>query len=169
MKKTTVLIIDNHEMIKPLFTAIIAKNKNITLLCHTNRMDEAAVIIREQKPDIVLLDTNTAPFFGLDEVTMIRQLSPATKTIAVSITNDTSVVEKMMYAGINGYLTTASSRQDIDASIETVMAGNVFICSQIKKDLANPPQAPGTETVRYEVPAWSLNFISKKRGAISFG
>jgi response regulator of citrate/malate metabolism len=74
MKKTTVLIIDNHEMIKPLFTTIIAKDKNITLLCHTHRMDEAAAIIQEQKPGIVLLDTNNAPFFGLDEVTMIRQL-----------------------------------------------------------------------------------------------
>jgi DNA-binding NarL/FixJ family response regulator len=79
------------------------------------------------------------------------------------------VVEKMMYAGINGYLTTGSSRQDIAASIETVMAGNIFICSQIKKDLANPPLVRSTETIRYEVPAWSLNFISKKRGAVSFG
>lgn len=64
-------------------------------------MDEAIEMIKIKRPDIVLLDINLSKGAGFDAVPLIKEFSPRTRIIAVSMHNQPAYAKKMLKLGAN--------------------------------------------------------------------
>ena len=82
MKKTTIAIVDDHKLIREMWATIFATKTSFEIAGESGMLEEAIEMIKNKKPDIVLLDINLAQASGLDAVPLIRKFSPGTKIIA---------------------------------------------------------------------------------------
>jgi DNA-binding NarL/FixJ family response regulator len=136
MKKITVIVVDDHKLIREMWTQIFRFTENIQVIGETGVFAEAIELIKTKRPDIVLLDINLPPASGLDAVPLIRKFSPGTRIIAVSMHSQPVFAKKMLKLGAKGYVTKNSSQDEILKAVDEVMNGRIYICTEIKDHLS---------------------------------
>jgi two-component system, NarL family, invasion response regulator UvrY len=132
MKKISLAIIDDHKLIRQMWTIMFAGNTAIEVTGEASTLHGAIEMVKDKRPDIVLLDINLAKESGIDAVPLIRKFSPGTRIIAASMHNQPAYVKKMLQLGAKGYVTKNSPCEEMITAIEEVMKGNIYICEEIK-------------------------------------
>lgn len=136
MKKITLVIVDDHKLIREMWLKLLAGNQEIEITGESGEFEQAIEMIKVKKPDLVLLDINLAQASGMDAVPLIRKFSPGTRIIAVSMHNQPAYAKKMLHLGARGYITKNSSHMEMLKAVEEVMNGKTYICEEIKDILS---------------------------------
>jgi two-component system, NarL family, invasion response regulator UvrY len=155
MSKISILIVDDHTLIRETWSFLLGRNEGFEVLAEEGDGQRAIEIARDKRPNIVLLDINMSPLNGFDILKMIRKLSPGSKVIAVSMHSQPAYAKKMLRLGARGYVTKNSPRQEMLDAIQTVFAGNVYICQEVKNILSD--QMLGEEET-----SGGLNLLSER-------
>lgn len=132
MKKITVVIVDDHKLVREMWRELFSRHENLEMVGESGQFQEAIDLIRDKRPDIVLLDINLSQASGFDAVPLIRKYAPGTRIITVSMHSQPAYAKKMLQLGVKGYVTKNSSRQEIFQAIEAVMEGKKYVCTEIK-------------------------------------
>lgn len=136
-KKIRVIIADDHLLIAETWATLINMDPDFEVIkVYDNTkslIDEISVL----KPDVAILDINISPFSGIEATKMIKKLAPGTKIMGVSMHNQPSFAKKMLRNGATGYVTKNSSKQEMYDAIKSVMRGEIYICSEIQKNITN--------------------------------
>ncbi len=136
MKKISIMIVDDHRLIREAFGCMLRQQENFDVVAATGNCEQAIEIAREQRPDILLLDINMTPLSGFDMIKLLRKNAPLTKIIGLSMHSLTTYVKKMLKMGAKGYLTKNSTAVEVTEAINQVYAGNTFICNEVKNILS---------------------------------
>jgi DNA-binding NarL/FixJ family response regulator len=136
MKKITVVIVDDHQLVREMWRELFSRNPEIEIVGESGQFQQAIEIIRNKRPDIVLLDINLSQASGFDAVPLIRKYVPGTRIITVTMHSQPAYAKKMLRLGVKAYVTKNSSRQEIFQAIETVMNGGRYVCTEIKDILS---------------------------------
>jgi two-component system, NarL family, invasion response regulator UvrY len=137
MGKITVLIVDDHTLIRETWSFLLGRNENFEVIAEVGDGQKAIDIARDKRPNIVLLDINMTPLNGFDVLKMIRKQSPGSKVIAVSMHSQPAYAKKMLRMGAKGYVTKNSPRQEMLDAIMEVNSGNTYICQEVKNILSD--------------------------------
>ena len=113
MKKVSIMIVDDHTLIRETWSFLLGKNENFDVVAECGDGERAIELARDKRPDVVLLDINMAPMSGFDVLKMIRKYSPGSKIIGVSMHSQPAYAKKMLRLGAKGYVTKNSPRQSI--------------------------------------------------------
>jgi DNA-binding NarL/FixJ family response regulator len=135
MKKTTLLIVDDHTLIRETWTIFFSQNEKFDVIGHTGDGEEAIHIAKNVRPDIVLLDINMSPVDGFEVLKMIRKYSPSTKILGISMHLQPGYAKKMLRAGAKGYVSKGSSTEELLTAVEQIQQGNQYISADIKETL----------------------------------
>lgn len=137
MAKITVLIVDDHTLIRETWSFLLGRNDNFEVIAEVGDGQKAVDIARDKRPNIVLLDINMTPLNGFDVLKLIRKQSPGSKVIAVSMHSQPAYAKKMLRMGAKGYVTKNSPRQEMLDAIMDVQNGNTYICQEVKNILSD--------------------------------
>jgi two-component system invasion response regulator UvrY len=137
MKKTSIMIVDDHTLIRETWSFLLGKNENFDVVAECGDGERAIELARDKRPDVVLLDINMAPMSGFDVLKMIRKYSPGSKIIGVSMHSQPAYAKKMLRLGAKGYVTKNSPRQEMLEAIAEVSANRIYICQEVKNILSD--------------------------------
>ena len=136
MDKITILLVDDHKLIRESWSFILNSDPRFEVIGETNNADEAVDIATEKKPAIVLMDINMAPVNGFDATKQLRKFVPSAKIIGISMHSMPAYARKMLQMGALGYVTKNSSKDELIEAILEVNAGKKYICDEVKNILA---------------------------------
>ncbi|HVU59190.1 MAG TPA: response regulator transcription factor [Puia sp.] len=136
MKKVSIMIVDDHTLIRETWSFLLGKNENFEVVAECGEGERAIELARDKRPDIVLLDINMAPMSGFDVLKMIRKYSPGSKIIGVSMHSQPAYAKKMLRLGAKGYVTKNSPRQEMLEAIAEVSNNQIYICQEVKNILS---------------------------------
>jgi two-component system, NarL family, invasion response regulator UvrY len=136
MKKISIMIVDDHTLIRETWSFLLGKNENFDVVAECGDGERAIEFARDKRPDVVLLDINMAPMSGFDVLKMIRKYSPSSKIIGVSMHSQPAYAKKMLRLGAKGYVTKNSPRQEMLEAIAEVSKNQVYICQEVKNILS---------------------------------
>ena len=132
MEKITILIADDHKLIRETWTYILNSDERFEVVAECGDAQEAVELAKELSPNIVLMDINMAPFNGFEATEQIRKVSPESKVIGVSMHSQPAYAKKMLQVGAKGYVTKNSSKEEMFNAITEVNNGNKYVCNEIK-------------------------------------
>jgi len=132
MEKITILIADDHKLIRETWTYILNTDERFEVVAECGDAEQAVELAKELTPDIVLMDINMAPFNGFEATEKIRKVSPESKIIGVSMHSQPAYAKKMLQVGARGYVTKNSSKEEMFTAISEVFRGNKYVCDEIK-------------------------------------
>jgi len=136
MKKVSIMIVDDHTLIRETWSFLLGKNENFEVVAECGNGERAIELARDKRPDIVLLDINMAPMGGFDVLKMIRKYSPGSKIIGVSMHSQPAYAKKMLRLGAKGYVTKNSPRSEMMEAISEVSKNNIYVCQEVKNILS---------------------------------
>jgi DNA-binding NarL/FixJ family response regulator len=136
MKKTTVLIVDDHTLIRETWAKLLGLYPQFEVIDNTGDGQKAVDLVTKERPDLVLLDINMSPLSGFDILKLIRKFSPGSKVIGVSMHSQPAYAKKMLKGGARGFVTKNSTSDELIEALEQVMAGKTYLCKEVKDILS---------------------------------
>jgi len=132
MKKITILLADDHQLIRDSWKYILETDCRFAVVATASTGNEAIELSKSLRPDIVLMDVNMGEMNGFEATLQIRKGSPGSKIIGVSMHTMPAYVKKMLKSGASGYVTKNSSREELINAIIKVYEGNIYVCDEVK-------------------------------------
>jgi len=135
--KYTIAIVDDHPLFIEGFKSYLSLNEKIqgikTALDGQQFID---MLSTTYEPNIVFVDILMPILNGIETTEYIKTYYPKVKVIALSSLESIEHVEKMIDAGVDGYLLKESTPQEIDKAIDAVMSNNNYFSNKILLSLS---------------------------------
>lgn len=134
--KTTVLLADDHALIRGGLRQII-EQKNDYQIIEADNGEDALRIIREQHPQVAILDIEMPGLTGFDVAKRVHSEGISIDIIFLTMFKDETLFNKAMDIGVKGYVLKENSVADILRCIESVLAGKHYLSPEISGFLIN--------------------------------
>ncbi len=142
-----VVVVDDHPHVAIALRALLEKTPDIQLVAESRRGGEVNALVRQTRPDVLLLDVFIEPEF--DALSVVRRLRadfPHLKICLLSAYIEPACVHDLLQAGVYGYILKDDDYiSRIDAIIRELAAGQVYLSPQAYEALAQATRAAGTE------------------------
>ncbi|MBU6158147.1 MAG: response regulator transcription factor [Bacteroidetes bacterium] len=132
MKKTMV-VVEDHALIRDLWVKIYEGKGDVEVAGATGDFEEAMELVKQHQPDLVSLDINLGEYSGADAVPLIRQQSPNTRIMAVSMHAQPNYLKQMLALGAMGYVTKSSPHAELYKAIDEICAGRLYVCEEMRQ------------------------------------
>jgi DNA-binding NarL/FixJ family response regulator len=141
-----ILIADDHGLIRTGLHALISSVANMEVVGEATDGQTALSLTEELKPDIVVMDISMSGLNGIEATRHLRETSPETRVIALTVHEDEGMLREMINAGAKGYVIKRAAETDLIHAIEAVMQGYIYVhpamISPLLKNLS-PDSKPG--------------------------
>jgi DNA-binding NarL/FixJ family response regulator len=148
---TTILIVDDHALVREGLREILETQQDMHVVGEAADSDTTVTLAAEQQPDIVLLDVEIPGSEVTATVAQIRDRSPGSRVIILSMYEGPQLVQALIDAGIRGYLLKSIHWQELVVAIRAVRADNNRIVLGVSKESLRVVQqgpAPGNLSAR---------------------
>src|SRR6267143_5725813 len=127
-----VLIVDDYEDWRRTVRLLLYERPELQVISEVSDGVEAVQKAGELKPDLILLDIGLPKLNGIEAARRIRQLSPNSRIIFLSLYNDLDVVRAALSTGALGYLHKTNARGELVPAVDAVLRGEQFVSSSLK-------------------------------------
>lgn len=135
MDKIRVLLVDDHTMFRAGLRMLLENRDDIQVVGEAADGKEAIEKTRKLKPDVVLLDIGMAGMNGLEAARQIRERSPKSRILALTMHDNEEYFFEMLKAGGAGYILKEASPSELLLAIRSVHEGGSFLHPTVAKML----------------------------------
>ena len=132
-----IIVADDHPVFRRGLRMIIEAETSFNVIAEAEDGLAALQLIREQQPDVAVLDVDMPNGGGFEVVRELQQFQLRTQIIFLTMYKDEALFNKAMDLGVKGYVLKDSAIEDIIASIKTVAAGQNYISQPLATYLIN--------------------------------
>jgi DNA-binding NarL/FixJ family response regulator len=119
-----VLIAEDHTLVSEGLEVMLSMTEEVELVGVVNTGDRAVERVRSDGIDVVLMDVNLGRSMnGIEATRQIKEISPTTKVLVLTMFTDPGTVAEAVKAGADGYLSKGSSRESVVQAIRDVSEG----------------------------------------------
>lgn len=125
-----VFIVDDHYMVIEGIRSLLQNEKGIEWMGHAMNADSCMAFLRQQQPDVILMDINLPDKSGIDLCKDVKAKYPGIFIIGLSTFNQQSFIQRMMDNGASGYVLKNATQEELMDAIMTVLKGKTFLSEE---------------------------------------
>lgn len=129
----TILLADDHQILREALRLLLDKEADFQVIAETGDGLDALQLTEKHKPDVLIVDMMMPGLSGLEVARQTKRVSPATRTIILSMYDAESYVVESLHAGVIGYVLKKSSSQELVFAIRQALAGNLYLSSSLNE------------------------------------
>jgi DNA-binding NarL/FixJ family response regulator len=123
----TVVVVDDHPMFRDGLVGLVDSLDWADVVGQAEDADTAVALVRELRPDLVLMDLHLTSGNGLDATARITAELPGTAVLVLTMVENDDAVAAALRAGARGYLVKGASRAQIRRALEAVADGETIL------------------------------------------
>ena len=131
-----VLVADDHDVVAEGLRGLLAAQPDIEVIGVASNGRDALERVREQRPDVVLMDVSMPELNGVEATRRIREECPRTRVVILSMHSDAEHVQRALQAGASAYVLKRSAARDALAAIRAAHAGARYLDPELAGALA---------------------------------
>jgi DNA-binding NarL/FixJ family response regulator len=146
--RTRVLIVDDHMLVREGLRRILQAQDDMEVVGEAGDSGAAVATVGRERPDVVLLDVEIPGGEATTTVRKLRDASPESRVIILSMHEGPRLVQELLDAGIRGYLLKSIHWQELVLAIRTVHVDpNRVVLGVSGQSLRNSRQGLGEGTM----------------------
>ncbi|EKZ9489814.1 fimbria biosynthesis transcriptional regulator FimZ [Enterobacter hormaechei] len=130
MKPASVIIMDEHPIVRMSIEVLLQKNKNIQVKLKSGDSHEVLDCIRNPPIDLVILDIEMTGTDGFVLLKRIRNLNKDIKVLFLSSKSEAFYAGRAIRAGANGFVSKRKDLGEIYNAVEMILTGYSFFPSE---------------------------------------
>lgn len=123
-----VLITDEQSLFRDGLSLRLKQiNQDIAILQSSNLVDMQKILSKEPDIDILIVDIDLAELNAAEIINKIKNLAPNTKIVAISSSEDTRNIKKILSCGVKGYIPKRSDSNILSGALKLILDGGTYI------------------------------------------
>lgn len=147
MKKTTIIIADDHPLFRSGVRGELENIEHFKIVAETGDGQEAYQLIQNLNPDIAILDFQMPNLTGIDITLKLSSANRNTRVILLTMFRDKKIFYTSLDAGVKGYVLKDDAITDIVKAVNDVAAGKHFISEKLTQLLIEKAKKDSVENI----------------------
>ena len=136
-QKTSVLVVDDHPIMRLGLAAIINAQNDMKVCAHAGTGEEGVEMFKKHRPDITLMDLRLPKMSGLEALRAIRRIDPHARSIVVTTYEGDEDIHQALEAGARSYIIKGMPHEALVSALRRVQAGGRFLPPPVTQALSS--------------------------------
>jgi len=142
-RKITVLLADDHPLLRKGFTAALADFPDIGVVGAVGDLDEAVRLYQRHNPDVIVLDIMfSGKRTGIDAIESVLSINPAAKIVVLTQFDQDNLIREAYKRGAMAFITKNADIDQLITAIRKASAGERYYIPSIAQRLAELATRP---------------------------
>jgi DNA-binding NarL/FixJ family response regulator len=133
MKQISVLIVDDHTVVREGLRALLAAEPDIQVIGEASDGREAVQLAKRNPPHVVVMDVAMPLLNGQGATRQIVKSCPNSAVLVLSSHTDEECVQQLLEAGASGYVIKHCAASELSNAIRDVHRGETFLSPSVAR------------------------------------
>jgi two-component system, NarL family, response regulator YdfI len=125
--KTRCIAVDDHQVVRQGLEILFGDTDDLELVGTVGSGEDAVELIKQNEPQIVLMDVRLPGMDGVSTIKRIHEEAPNVQFVVFSAYGDRRLVSDAIAAGARGYVMKGAPPDDLLRAIRTVAGNKPFV------------------------------------------
>jgi two-component system, NarL family, nitrate/nitrite response regulator NarL len=136
MAAPRLVLVDDHALCRTGLTDLLTHRGGMEVVAALSNPDQVIAVLREQRPDLVVLDLRMPAIDGLALLRRIRAEGIDTPALILTMSDSETDLSAALRAGVRGYLLKDMEPDDVIAAIASAARGELTVAPAMTLKLA---------------------------------
>lgn len=141
-----VALVDDHTIVREGLKKILSLESDISVHGEAGSAEAALVLVRENPPDVLLLDISLPGRSGLDIIHDLKSCFPEMGILVLTMHAEQVLAVRSLRAGASGYLNKDSASEELVSAVRRIHAGGRYITPAVADHLLSAFQRSSADT-----------------------
>jgi two-component system response regulator NreC len=139
----TVVLADDHAVVRSALHMLLDAEPDFAVVAEAGDAASALRYVRGHKPRVLILDLNMPGKRSLDTIPEIREASPETRIVVLTMQDEPAFAREAMQAGVLGYVLKEAAHSELVKAVRMAADGETYLQPELGARLAAElPQSP---------------------------
>ena len=129
----SITIVEDNVIVKDGYELLINSMSKHKVVSTYTTCEKAIKHIKEDDPDVILMDLELPGMHGIEGIKHIRKILPDVNIIVITVHENSELVFESLCAGANGYITKSSHYNKVLDAIDEIMNGGAPMSTNIAR------------------------------------
>jgi two-component system response regulator NreC len=140
--KTTVVIADDHTVVRQGLRLLIDNEDGLQVVAEAGTVPDAERLARAHRPSVLVLDLNMPGGSSLDAIPRLREHTPETAIVVLTMQDDPAFARKALQAGALGFVLKEAADEELLEAIRLAAEGDTYLNPRLGARMAATPDEP---------------------------
>ncbi len=137
MDPYSIIIADDHVLIRQGIKSIISQDESLEVIGEAVNGEELLELLLSTQPDMIILDISMPLLNGLDALARIRDIYPDIRVLILTMHGNIQYFFHAISAGAHGYLMKDDSDTELLNAIRTVQQDRAYVSPQLATEVTD--------------------------------
>ena len=127
MTKSTVLLVDDHTLVRAGIRSLIEKFPDFMVVGEASNPDEALISVDAIRPEVIVTDITMGNQSGLDLIRIIKQRHAGLPIVVLSMHSSEELVKETLRLGASAYLLKEAAPEELAIALRAAIRGESYL------------------------------------------
>jgi len=138
---TTIVLADDHTVVRSALRMLLEAESDFEVVAEAGDAETAVRYVRGHKPTVLILDLNMPGRSSLEAIPDIKEASPGTEIVVLTMQNEPAFARKALQAGVRGYVLKEAADGELVQAVRSAAAGDTYLQPALGARLAAEPES----------------------------
>lgn len=130
-----VLLVDDHALFRQGLRELLSKAPDIRVAAEAGSYAQAIEMLRANDIRLVVADLSMPGRDGIDLIAHVKTSNPEVSILVLTMHEDSEYAARTLRAGASGYITKASTSEDLVSAIRRIASGRSYVSPSVSENL----------------------------------
>jgi two-component system response regulator NreC len=125
--ETTIVLADDHTVMRNALRMLLDAEDDFEVVAEAGTAEDAVRYVRGHKPTVLILDLNMPGGSSLDAIPDVKEASPATEIVVLTMQNEPAFARRALQAGVLGYVLKEAADAELVQAVRSAAAGDTYL------------------------------------------
>jgi len=138
----TVVIADDHAVVRSGLRMLLDAEEGLRVVAEAGDVPTAMQVIRAHRPGVAVLDLNMPGGSGLDAIPLLRESTPETAIVVLTMQDDPAYARRALQSGAAGFVLKEAADDELLEAVRLAAGGGTYLNPRLGARLAAQPPEP---------------------------
>jgi two-component system response regulator NreC len=138
--KITIVLADDHAVVRSALRLLLEAEAEFEVVAEAGDALSAIRYVRGHKPNVLILDLNMPGPSSLESIPGIKEASPETQIVVLTMQAETAFARQALQAGVAGYVLKEAADDELVQAVRSAASGETYLQPALGARLAAEPE-----------------------------
>jgi two-component system response regulator NreC len=139
---TRIVLADDHAVVRSGLRFVLEAEADFEVVAEAGTVEDTLRKVRAIRPDVLVLDLNMGHESSLEQIPQIRQDTPTTAIVVLTMQNDPAFARQALQSGAAAYVLKEAADDELVQAVRLAASGGTYLNPSLGARLAAEPPTP---------------------------